>query len=413
MLMRVRIVLGIVSMAVLVLVSAHGQELTEKEAVRLLLTRSPSAQESRAGTAIVEARTKSWSLWPNPQAGYGHEGAGLTQISQMQQTLPLNGRLGLLRQAGASAVRVAEMQSEHNLWKLCSDMRRAFFDLWFAQERETVMRDAIRQLQEVVRILRERETHGEGSRFDLLRAEREQSELQAEWVSARAWTAQARSRLASFFDGSVDPVSIRAQEDFGVPKELPSLPDLLQMALQNRQDYQAENQQQEQFQWEERAATRLRIPDPVFSVGFKRAEESRGIRYGPYVGFGFSIPIFDRGQTRVAELEAELRRSSYRREVLDQQIQTEIAGAHQAVQLRRQAAEEYRLRFDEQGSELERIAQAAYQEGELGILELLDAYRVRRQSSLRTLELATASKQAEIELERAAGKPVLNPEVLP
>ena len=411
--MRVRIVLGIVSMAVLVLVSAHGQELTEKEAVRLLLTRSPSAQESRAGTAIVEARTKSWSLWPNPHAGYDQEGAGLTQIARVQQTLPLNGRLGLLRQAGVSAVRVAEMQSEYNLWKLCSDMRRAFYDLLLAQEREAVMREAIRQLQEVVRILRERETHGEGSRFDLLRAEREQSELQAEWISARAWTAQARSRLASFFDGSVDPVSIRAQEDFGVPKELPSLPDLLPMALQNRQDYQAEMQQQEQFQWEERAATRLRIPDPVFSVGFKRAEESRAIRYGPYVGFGFSIPIFDRGQTRVAELEAELRRSSYRREVLDQQIQTEITGAFEAVQLRRQAAEEYRLRFDEQGSELERIAQAAYQEGELGILELLDAYRVRRQSSLRTLELATASKQAEIELERAAGKPVLNPEVLP
>jgi len=63
--------------------------------------------------------------------------------------------------------------------------------------------------------------------------------------------------------------------------------------------------------------------------------------------------------------------------------------------------------------ELERIAQTAYQEGELGILELLDAYRVHWQSSLRVLELIAASKQAEIELERAVGKPVLNLEVLP
>jgi len=137
-----------------------------------------------------------------------------------------------------------------------------------------------------------------------LRAEREQSEFQAELVSARAWTAQARSRLASFFDGNVNPVSIRVQGDFGVAKELPPLPDLLQRALQNRQDYQAENQQQEQLQLEERAATRLRIPDPVFSVGLKRAEGVRGISYGPYIGFSLSVPIFDRGQTRVAELEA-------------------------------------------------------------------------------------------------------------
>ena len=129
----VRIVFGVVSMAVLILASAHGQELTEKEAVRLFLTRSPSAQESRAGTAIVEARTKGWSLWPNPQAGYDHEGAGLTQIARVQQHLPLNGRLGLLRQAGVSAVRVSEMQSEFQLWKLCSDMRQTLYDLLLAQ----------------------------------------------------------------------------------------------------------------------------------------------------------------------------------------------------------------------------------------------------------------------------------------
>ncbi|MBI1956631.1 MAG: TolC family protein, partial [Acidobacteria bacterium] len=136
-------------------------------------------------------------------------------------------------------------------------------------------------------------------------------------------------------------------------------------------------------------------------------------RYGPYVGFGISIPIFDRGQTRVAELEAELRRSGYREEILDQQVQSEVKGTYEAMRMRRQAVEEYRLQFEEQGPQLERIAQVAYQEGELGILELLDAYRVRRLSILRTLELTAASKQSEIDLERAVGKPVLNPEVLP
>jgi len=411
--MHVRIILGIFLMALLLLAPAEGQEFTEKEAVRLFLTRSPYAQESRAGTAVVEAQTRSWHLWPNPQSGYSHEGAGLTQFGTWQQTLPLSGRLGLLRQAGAAAVQVAEMQATYSLWKLGSDMRLAFYDLLLAQQREMVLSDSISQMQEVVRIILERETHGEGSLFDRLRAEREQADLQAELLSARAWTAQARSRLSSFFDGNVDPVSIRAQEEFGVAKELPALADLLQLAFQSRQDYKAEKQVQEQFQWEERAASRLRIPEPVFFAGLKRTEESRGVRYGPYVGFGISIPIFDRGQTRVAELQAELRRSGYREEILDQQVQSEVKGAYEAMRMRRQAVEEYRLQFEEQGPQLERIAQVAYQEGELGILELLDAYRVRRLSILRTLELTAATKQAEIGLERAVGKPVLNPEVLP
>ena len=411
--MHVRIILGIFLMALLLLAPAEGQEFTEKEAVRLFLTRSPYAQESRAGTAVVEAQTRSWHLWPNPQSGYSHEGAGLTQFGTWQQTLPLSGRLGLLRQAGAAAVQVAEMQATDSLWQLCSDMRLAFYDLLLAQQREMVLSDSISQMQEVVRIILERETHGEGSLFDRLRAEREQADLQAELISAQAVTAQARSRLSSFFDGNVDPISIRAQREFGVAKELPALADLLQLAFQSRQDYKAEKQVQEQFQWEERAASRLRIPEPVFFAGLKRTEESRGVRYGPYVGFGISIPIFDRGQTRVAELEAELRRSGYREEILDQQVQSEVKGAYEAMRMRRQAVEEYRLQFEEQGPQLERIAQVAYQEGELGILELLDAYRVRRLSILRTLELTAATKQAEIGLERAVGKPVLNREVLP
>lgn len=411
--MRMQFAMGIVLLSFLWGASARGQELAEREAVRMFLTRSPSAQEARAGTAIVEARTRSWSLWPNPQASYDHEEAGLTEISRVQQTLPLNGRLGLLRQAGASAVRTADMQADYTLWRQCSDMRRAFYDLLLAQERERLIGAAIDQLQEVVRILRDRETQGEGSRFDRLRAEREASELQSELVSAQAGTAQARSRLVSFLDATADPISVRAQGEFASLKELPRLSDLLQAALEARQDYQAEQEQQEQFRWEQRAADRLRIPDPAVSVGFKRAEVQGGIRYGPYVALSLSLPVFDHGQTRVAELEAELRRSSYRREAMDRQIQAEVTGAFEALRMRRQAAEDYRLRFEEQGSELERIAQTAYQEGELGILELLDAYRVRRQSRLRALELLAASKQAEIELERVAGKPVLNPEVLP
>ena len=413
MLLRVQIALGIVTLTALAWAPAHGQELAEREAVRMFLTRSPSAQESRAGTAIVEARTQSWWLWPNPQASYDHEGAGLTQIARVEQTLPLNGRLGFLRQAGASAVRAAGMQAEYNLWRQCSEMRRAFYDLLLGQERETLLGDSLRQLQEVVRILRERENLGEGSRFDRLRAEREGSELQAELVSAQAWTAQARSRLVAFLDSSVDRISIRARGDFGTAAELPPLPQLIELALETRQDYQAEHQQQEQFRWEERAADRLRIPNPVFSLGVKRAEGIGGMHYGPYVAFSLPLPVFDRGKALIAQIEAEMRRSSYRREALDQQIQAEVTGAFEALRMRRTAAADYRLRFEEQGSELERIAETAYQEGELGILELLDAYRVHWQSKLRALELSAASKQAEIDLERAAGKPVLNPEVLP
>ena len=59
------------------------------------------------------------------------------------------------------------------------------------------------------------------------------------------------------------------------------------------------------------------------------------------------------------------------------------------------------------GADLSRITRLAYQEGEVGILELLDSYRVTRQSLLRLLELEALAKEAQVELDRAVGEEVL------
>ena len=53
-----------------------------------------------------------------------------------------------------------------------------------------------------------------------------------------------------------------------------------------------------------------------------------------------------------------------------------------------------------------RITRVAYQEGEIGILELLDSLRVNRAASLRLLDLEAQVKEAWIELERVVGEEV-------
>ena len=57
----------------------------------------------------------------------------------------------------------------------------------------------------------------------------------------------------------------------------------------------------------------------------------------------------------------------------------------------------------EPAAELVAIADAAYEEGEYGILELLDAHRVTLGAQLRLLELSAAARGAGIELDRVIG----------
>ncbi len=387
--------------------TAGAEELTEQEAVRRFLAHSPLVRELRQGVAVVEAEALGRSLRPNPSASYAREEAGRAEFWQVGGTLPVSGRLGLIRRAGAAAVNVAEEQSGYALWQLRSDLRSFFYEVLLAQEREGVIRRGIDELKEIVRILRDREKEGEGSKFDRLRAERELPEVRAELVSAQVALAQARARLASFFRPGGEPGPARVRGGFENSSRLPPLPDLLDRAARNRGDYKAHQRQREQVNWEGRAAERLRIPEPVVTAGLKRADAPGRNVSGPVVALSVPIPLFNRGQTEVARLRSELERIGTRQQILEQRIRSEVQAAYAAAELRRGIAAEYRQGLAAEGSELQRIAESAYEEGELGILQLLDAYRVNRQSQLKAWELAAAAKQAEIDLDRVVGEEVL------
>ena len=116
------------------------------------------------------------------------------------------------------------------------------------------------------------------------------------------------------------------------------------------------------------------------------------------------LPLFNKGQTEVARYSAEQERSAARLDILARQIRAAVAGAIQAFTIRQRARDEYRSELAESGPELVRIATVAYQEGEIGILQLLDAYRVQRRAQQRLIEIQAAVKEAQIELERVVGE---------
>ena len=81
-----------------------------------------------------------------------------------------------------------------------------------------------------------------------------------------------------------------------------------------------------------------------------------------------------------------------------------VEGTVRAFNVRVQARDRYRQELADSGPELIKIATVAYQEGEIGILQLLDAYRSQRQAQLRMLDIQAAVKEAQIELERVVGE---------
>src|SRR5206468_722988 len=97
--------------------------------------------------------------------------------------------------------------------------------------------------------------------------------------------------------------------------------------------------------------------------------------------------------------------------VLVRRIRTEIQAAREVLNIRREVLTAYQRELESTGAELTRITQLAYQEGEVGILELLDSLRVNRTARLRLIDLQAGVKEALIELERAVGEELSNKEI--
>jgi cobalt-zinc-cadmium efflux system outer membrane protein len=293
------------------------------------------------------------------------------------------------------------------LVQLQTDLRLAFYELLHAQERKALLDKGIAELQEVVRILKEREREGEGSRFDRLRAERELADVQVELVSAQTSIVQARARLAAFFASGTDPALIVAKGQFTQDGSLPLGAELVNRALEARGDYRAGGHDLERWEFEGRAAKRARIPEPILGGGLKRTQIPGFADNGYVVSLSIPLPLFNRGQAETARAQAVARRIQAERLALRQQIEAEVKGAYAALELRRRLAHDYSRELGQKGTDLAQIAQVAYQEGAQGILELVDAYRIALHSQLQAVELSAAAKQAQIELDRAVGEEVL------
>ena len=391
---------------------AHAQDWTEQAVLALFEQQSPIKREMRATVAAAVEALRGRTLWPNPIAAYSRETVGFTEFFQAEQQLPISGRLNLARKAMDPARESAEAEGAARVWEVRSGLRAAFFRSLAAQQQENLIQSSLGEIQDVIELLRKREQEGEGSRYDRIRVERETADLRADIALARARARGERTFLLSYLPPAT--VVTRVLGDLA-PRLIPeSAAMVVQQALRSRADIRAESARLLQLGLEQQAADRMKIPEPMITAGIKRTQQfANQNATGVVIGISIPLPIFNKGQTEVARFSAEQDRVKARRDLLTQQITAVVAGAYEVYSARLSALEVFERETGDAGAELLRVTRIGYQEGELGILPLLDAYRLKRQTALRLLELQLAVKESEVELSRAAGFEVSLFEVKP
>jgi cobalt-zinc-cadmium efflux system outer membrane protein len=380
--------------------------LTEREAVARFVAGDPRIRALNARVDEIRAREAERTLWPNPAATFSREsvsGAHDTFVLARQE-LPIFGRSARLKTAASLAVDAGQAEAQLEKARLQAEVREAYADLLLAQQRERALQDAIDALQKLVALLRAREEGGEGSTYDRMRGQRALVDLEAERALAAGMRARARGRLASYLGPGTNPETLFAA-DAAMPAPSPEpLPALIEQALASRGDYRAAEFSIARYEAERAAAGRLRIPTPSFTGGLKRSDLGGATSSGYQLSVDVAIPLFSRGQAATALAVAQKARAQAEAESWRIRIEADVRAAHSVATIQLERL----IRYQEAGAAiaepLAQIGRVGYEEGELTILELLDAERQALDARLQVLELAAAARRAAIELDRVIGQ---------
>ncbi len=377
---------------------ARAQDRTERDVIDLIVRDGPQARAIRADSEVIRREQLARLSYPNPGVTYSREGAGFTEFLQVEQSLPVFGTRAALSRAGVAATAAAEAERDARLWTLQMDAAATVARLTSAQARLAASQAHTRDVERLTEILRTREREGEGSRFDRLRAEQELRDARQAATSASVEAAEAQASVTSMLPrdatvGRIVPVT--------APQPMPLSADaLMTRALSARAELRALQRSADRANLEAEAARRARIPAPTLFGGLKRAHDAAGREQGGVFGVSVSVPLFDTGSREVARWQAERSRVEAERASIEQQIRAEIARASKALALRQAAVSED---AEAAADELTQIAEIAYREGEVGILELIDAVRTASRARMRSIELRLDARLAQIALERAVG----------
>lgn len=371
--------------------------LTLTQALEEAAARSPAVAAARAEVAAAEAQARQAGYRNNPELSVEVENFGgtgeLRGLRSTETTVAVNQRLDL---GGRRSARVRAARAQIQVQRirlaiaqadLARNVRQQFAQAVAAHERLAQAEDNVAWAKELARVTGILVDAGREPPLRAIRARSALAQAEAALEAARAQETAARTTLGSLF-GVAAPVEavIEGPPDFkpttiNVERSLE-----VQLADAERNVAAAELEQQ-------LAERRL---DPAVGVGVRHIRETGDV--GLVAGISMPLRIFDRNQGNIAAARSNLTAAEARRV---NALAGVTAGGRNAIanveaaQRRLSALSRSAL---PEAREALRLAQFAYEQGKISLLELIDAQNslIATQASLTEAELALAEATAEL-----------------
>jgi cobalt-zinc-cadmium efflux system outer membrane protein len=375
---------------------------------------SPVLQAAHEAVAAARGEERQAGAFPNPSLVYVHEETSRSgetnreNIALVEQPLEIAGQRGLRREAARLRREAAEARLSAAGLALDFDVARAYAQAVAADRKATHAQEAAESFARAREINAQRRMRGDVSGYEDRRTALEAARYAALRAAAERERRSARAVLASLLAPSPESAPIldgSLDDTLDVRPPGKALSALREAALEEHPEILAAELARRAEEVEVRLARREVVPDPTLGLGYKheRAAGDSGSWQGFAAQVSVPVPLWDRrrGAVEAAEAEArggaaELRRVKRRVALAVERTWSELRAASEQIEAIR----------PQLGSEAEAAllaARTAYREGEIALVEWLDAVRAYYEAESIYADLLADHFIRRAALERAVG----------
>ncbi len=349
---------------------------------------------------------------PNPVAAVTHE--GLSESGRdysetyftLSQRLEWPGRRGARVETSDEEAAALESRLDAERHRLAFEVKRAFIEAVTAEEMTAIVGDVRSVFRMAESSGRERFREGDLSGYEARRLRIERARYENIGALAEIDLENARLRLASLILPGAPGQDLQEIAPTAAPEGAPpSVRELeektaVALALERRAEMRSAEARMAAADASIRYLSTFTGPDVTVTGGYKR--QSDGFD-GFFLGVNVPLPTFDRRKGDLAAAEAGLRAAVARADLTRRAIENDVRislAAYASVSERIALIRDQLLSGTD---DLLRIARVSYSEGEMSLLELLDAAEAFRESQIMESQLSSDHWIRYYDLERAMG----------
>lgn len=345
-------------------------------------------------------------------------------ILGISQKLPVPEKLDLAGRIALEETRMALEQLQKTRLRVIAGVKRAYFQLYILDKSIEITRENQDLLRSLIDVARAQVAAGRRAQEDVLRAQVELSNLEAELITLRQRRATAAARLNALLDRNpTEPIPTPGEFDLRQAKF--DIADLLNRAAEHNPDLKRFEQQIERDRQATELAKLAYWPD--FTIGFEWMQmDPRSAFKAPInpatgrrpltpqmsedgsdnwaITFGFNLPIwFDKIEAGIEEARRRLSASRQQYVSARNTIYFRVEDALQRVRAQRELAALFKNTIIPQARQTYQVSQASYMAGTSDFLYVIDNWRkwlvftIQYHRSLGELERSVA------DLEQALG----------